>query len=416
MRNQALLYFMKMSIAIAALSLYIPVSAKAQEEQRANLSSVNDDALKADSIDFSKDIGPDYTPLYDDEKELWNQADKLEINFLRNSSKIIDDPTLNAYVRSVLCKTIGEDKCAPIRLYLVRTTQFNALMAPNGMMQVWSGLLVRMENEAQLASILAHEYSHYVRRHSLQSQRLAQNLEWTSVVPYVGIIASVGAVGSIFAFSREMEKEADQLSLEYIHQAGYDPRSSSAVWKQLNAEFEVTKPKRKEKNIFDNFFSTHPNSKDRMKVLAEMAETKAIDVDAKNNREAYRKALGEWWSIFINDQIIAKDFKTGEYLIDQLAKEGWNSELYFAKAELYRKRGENGDYKLAVDHYQKSIDAGSQKAENWRGLGLSLFRENERDKAMKALKEYLRRVPDAVDKKMIQLLTGLKPNTEIQED
>ena len=54
---------------------------------------------------------------------------------------------------------------------LVRTPYFNASMAPNGMMQVWSGLLLRVDNEAQLAAVLGHEIGHYLARHSVERLR-----------------------------------------------------------------------------------------------------------------------------------------------------------------------------------------------------------------------------------------------------
>lgn len=360
-----------------------------------------------ESIDFTVDIAPDHKPISAEEIALWKEADELEAKFLKQSSKIIKDAELNAYVKSVLCRAIGDDRCAPIRLYLVRTTYFNALMAPNGMMQVWSGLLIRMENEAQLAAILAHEYAHYARRHSLQTRRLAQNLEWASSVPYVGILTAVGSVGSILAFNREMESEADRLSLEYIYKAGYEPEAPSKIWRQLLDEFSTNESKR-ENSIFDNFFSTHPNSEERMTILADLARSKDHSGTYVANTVQYREALGEWWPKFINDQVEAKDFKTGEYLVDQLAKRGWDSELYFAKAELYRKRGQKGDFALAASHYQKSIDGGSQKPENWRGLGLALLRSNDREIGKAMLNEYLRRLPNAADKNMINLLAGTK--------
>ncbi len=365
-----------------------------------------------EKIDFSQDIDPDYQPTSDLEKKIWNEADKLEISF-NKSNNIIDDPQLNNYVRQVLCKVIGDDRCAPIRLYLVRTTRFNALMAPNGMMQIWSGLLVRMENESQLAAILAHEYAHYVRRHSLQSFTLAENIEWTSSVPYVGLLASVSGVGSLFAFSREMEREADRLSLHYIHQAGYDPIAPSIVWERLTKEFEKTHPKlleRRKKNtsILGGFFSTHPSSEERLKVLRSLAENKTKKQSKVEDKNNYYKALSDWLFEFVNDEVTKKNYKTGEYLIEQIAKNGWNAELYFSKAELHRKRRKDGDLIIAAENYQKSIDSGSKRPETWRGLGLSLFRSKKKEEGKAALIEYLRLNPAAADSRMIRLLTGHK--------
>ncbi len=364
--------------------------------------------IEAVNYDFSVNIDPDHKPTTELEKSLWEEADKIEANFKKNSSKIIDDPELNAYVKEVLCKVIGNARCAPIRLYLVRTTQFNALMAPNGMMQIWSGLLIRMKDEAQLASILAHEYAHYVRRHSLQTLIVAKNIESSAYIPYVGLLATIGSVGSLFAFNREMESEADRLALEYIYDAGYKPQSASDVWKQLLAESELTKKKQKNENLFTNFFSTHPTSEDRMQILSDLAQNKDQSKAIFTNKDQYRTALGGWWPKFIDDQLKAKNFKSGEFLIDQLAQNGWDADLYFAKAELFRKRGEKDDFAKAAEFYQKSIDAGSQKPENWRGMGLSLMRDNRQAKGKAILLEYLRRLPNAIDRRMIRLITGTK--------
>jgi predicted Zn-dependent protease len=94
-----------------------------------------------------------YRPVDADERGLWMQMDEAE-RAMRTSPMVIRDPALNAYVRSVLCKVTGEDRCHNIRLYIVRTADFNAAMAPNGMLEVWSGLLLRVQNEAQLAAAM----------------------------------------------------------------------------------------------------------------------------------------------------------------------------------------------------------------------------------------------------------------------
>ncbi len=406
-------------VSFSMLSMQISMTAYAHSatayhltNDKANAQKTVETTAETADYDFSINIDASYKPTTELEKSLWEEADKIEADFKKNSSKIIDDPELNAYVKEVLCKTVGNARCAPIRLYLVRTTSFNALMAPNGMMQVWSGLLIRMKDEAQLASILAHEYAHYVRRHSLQAVVLAKNIESASYVPYVGLFASLGTVGSLFAFSREMESEADRLALEYIYDAGYKPQSSSDVWKQLLAESELTEKKKSKDSLFTSFFSTHPTSEDRMQTLSDLAQSKDPSKAIFTNKAQYRAALGGWWPKFIDDQIKAKNFKAGEFLVDQLALNGWDADLYFAKAELLRKRGEKDDFAKAAEFYQKSIDAGSQKPEIWRGMGLSLMRDNKKEEGKAVLLEYLKRLPDAVDKRMIRLLTGTKDQPE----
>ena len=64
---------------------------------------------------------------------------------------------------------------AHTQVHLVRTPLFNASMAPNGMMQVWTGLLLRVDDEAQLAAVLGHEFGHYLARHSTERLRDAKS-------------------------------------------------------------------------------------------------------------------------------------------------------------------------------------------------------------------------------------------------
>ena len=111
----------------------------------------------------------DYQPQGTDERGLWMEMEEAE-RTLKTSDFVIRDSALNAYVASgVLCRTVGAERCKAARVYIVRTPYFNANMAPNGMMQVWSGLLLRTRNEAQLAAVLGHEFAHFEQRHSLQA-------------------------------------------------------------------------------------------------------------------------------------------------------------------------------------------------------------------------------------------------------
>ena len=125
-----------------------------------------------------------------DENGLWDQFDREEKS-LKRSRFIIRDPGLNAYVNALVCKVAG-DYCRDIRVYLVRTPYFNASMAPNGMMQIWSGCLLRCQSEAQLAAIIGHEVGHYLRRHGLDRFHDAQQKTALSTLLSLGLGAAGG--------------------------------------------------------------------------------------------------------------------------------------------------------------------------------------------------------------------------------
>ncbi|MEP7349309.1 MAG: M48 family metallopeptidase [Sphingorhabdus sp.] len=355
----------------------------------------------------------DYTPQDDDERGLWLEMDEQERE-IKNSKFLIRDQALNDYIRSVLCKAVGKDRCGATRIYVVRTPYFNASMAPNGMMVVWTGLLLRARNEAELATVLAHEFGHFENLHSLQSFRdiraKTDAMAWLSFLPYgIGLIGQVGLIGSVFSFNRDMERQADMVAVDYMAAHGYDPRAAADIWEHFRAEMDATAAERNVKSRKDKnsgFFATHPNSGERMEYLRAAAAKKGADGFSNGSLE-YRAAMADWWPKLIDDQIKLNDFGATEFLLGQLAASGWTPELLYARGELYRARGKEGDFQKAVDFYRQSIGIGSSIAENWRGLGISLMRSGEKEDGQKALREYLAKRPDAADKAMISMMAGV---------
>jgi hypothetical protein len=355
------------------------------------------------------EAGPDYQPHDRDERGLWMQMDEAERD-LETSAYVIRDPALNAYVRGVFCRTVTQANCAPVRIYIERMPHFNASMAPNGMMVVWSGLLLRTRNEAQLAAILGHEYTHYRRRHSLQLWRDAKAnggaAMFLAMTGY-GVLLALPMLAQVSVFSRENESEADAGGLSLMAATGYDPKAAVAIWGQLRAEQEATAAVRGGKPRYGNrsLFSSHPNSLERMQALT--AQAAAIPSAGKTLGEAdYRQALAPWWPQFLDDEIKLNDFGGAEFLLGQLAADGWTSDLLYARGELYRSRGRPEDLAAAVGFYRQATQGGDPPAEAWRGLGLVLLRQGDAVSARAALATYLQRRPDASDKAMITMLMG----------
>jgi len=358
----------------------------------------------------------DYKPQDKDERGLWMQMEEEERD-LKTSPFLIHDADLHAYVRGVLCRTVGSDACASVRIYLIRSPYFNAAMAPNGMMHVYSGLLLRMRSEAELAAVLAHEFGHFEQQHSLKQFRdlraKTDAMTWFSFVPYVGLIGQLAIVGSVFTFSQGMEKEADLASIDYLVGGGYQPAAASGIWMQLRAEMDATAAARKQKSRKDKnggFFATHPNSADRLAYLAAEAKKKGTAA-SRVGAEEYRTAMSKWWPQFIDDQIKLNDFGGTEFLLKQLGEGGWTGDLLYARAELLRARGNAADFTSAAELYEKAIAAGSAEGakplpENWRGLGLAKLRSGAQADGRAALKKYLDARPDAADRAMIAMLAG----------
>ncbi|MGH8650333.1 MAG: M48 family metallopeptidase, partial [Burkholderiales bacterium] len=221
-------------------------------------------------------LAPGYRPAAgSDERGIWSMMDREESG-LKTSRFVIRDAELNRYIHDIVCR-LGKDHCPDIRGYIVRTPHFNASMAPNGMMQVWTGLLLRCNDEAQLSAILGHEMGHFLRQHSIQRYRDARDKASFSAFLGMGLaVAGAGGaaplvdlamVASIYAYSRDQEREADQIGLELMTKAGYSPMAAPEVWEQLIVESKASTGSRSSGFLF----ATHPDPEERQGTLRETA-------------------------------------------------------------------------------------------------------------------------------------------------
>lgn len=358
----------------------------------------------------SPSAGNPYQPQDKDERGLWMEIDEAERNF-KSSPLIIRDPELNTYVRSVLCRVAGDENCRNVRLYIMRTPHFNASMAPNGMMQVWSGLLLRCQNEAQLAAVLGHEYAHYENLHSIKLFRdvksKSASAAWLAFTG-IGLLASFGLAASFFKYSRDMEHEADVGGLSHMAAAGYDTREASQIWERLREEMDATAAARNVKSRKDKdngLFASHPPTVERVAYLREQAAREPGSAGA-NGAEAYRVAMARFWPDFLDDQLKMNDFGASDYLIASLASSGWSPWLYYARGELYRRRAGSGDLDQAVGFYSSGIEGREAPPELWRGRGLARIKLGNSEAGKADLREYLNRAPAATDRAMIEMMTG----------
>lgn len=361
--------------------------------------------------DMGKDapnISPGYRPTRSsDEGGLWQSLEKIEAETKR-SRHLIRDPALNAYVRDVACRLAG-DHCSDMRVYILRTPLFNASMAPNGMMQVLSGLLLRAANEAQLAAVLGHEFGHYIRQHTLKkwqdtrakidfSAFLSIGLALAGAPPNAADLANFILVASMFAYSRDQEREADDVGISLMAKAGYLPVEAAKMWDQILAE-EAADPNEKNRSIL---FTTHPPSAERAETLRSRAAALAASGQS-DQRERYRNQLKSIRKMLFEDELRLRQFPRTMVVLDRLADSAPpDADISYFYGELYRMRDESGDLSRAHEAYERAIAAADPPAEAWRGLGLVLRKQGDRRRSSEALVNYLERAPDAPDRALVQ--------------
>ena len=350
-----------------------------------------------------------YQPQGVDERGVWMEADQDE-RVLRDSKLVIHDAALEAYVRKVLCDTVGADRCGTARIYIVRVPEFNANMAPNGRMAVYSGLLLRARSEAELAGVLGHEFAHFEQRHTLKGYR--QRRTATDIMMWAGFLGGnamaiqAAAAGSIFSFNREEEKEADLKSFAYLAASRYRPEAEAEIWDREMDEVDASALGRKQRSQrYDRvgFFASHPTSLDRSRYLH--AEAVKLGKDGDDGVEPYQAAIAKWRGMFLADQLKLNDFEGTEYLLGQLAREGWSADLLVARGDLYRMRGHPRDLVSAADFYRQAIAKGAEDPVVHRNLGLALLRGGApAAEGASELRHYVAARPQADDVAMITML------------
>ncbi|MDP3123384.1 MAG: M48 family metallopeptidase, partial [Thiobacillus sp.] len=138
------------------------------------------------------------------EKSLWQEADEFD-RALERAGRVNTDPVLTAYLQGILDRLFPEFKNR-LRVRLLNAQQINAFALPNGSIYVNAGLIARFENEAQLATVLAHEGAHFTHRHSLQqAERLRNTAAFALVVAMLGVplVGDIVVLSSMFGYSRE---------------------------------------------------------------------------------------------------------------------------------------------------------------------------------------------------------------------
>ncbi|HYW15577.1 MAG TPA: M48 family metallopeptidase, partial [Allosphingosinicella sp.] len=247
-------------------------------------------------------IGPGHRPTAKDEQGMWQQFERVEQE-IAGSNLLLQDPKLASYLGS-LAERVGGPAAKDLRVYIAHIPEFNAFMAPTGFMVVFTGLLLRMRDEAQLSGVIAHEAGHFLRRHQIRMwrdmKRKTAALNFLAMGAGVGgaaggfyagdlvQLAQFGTILSLLSYSRELEAEADAIGLLQISEAGYDPAAMPETWQQLIEESKASAAmRRKRYRRRYSLLETHPAPETRMVDLRASAKEVTTPRTTDRGRERY---------------------------------------------------------------------------------------------------------------------------------
>ncbi len=206
------------------------------------------------------------------------------------------DPRLSNYVQLVGKRLAAvSDRKLPYEFVIINDSSPNAWALPGGKIAVNRGLLVELNNEAELAAVLGHEIVHAAARHSAQGMERGMLLQ--GALTAVGMAArntgyadmavgaaSLGANLLNQQYSREAELESDHFGMVYMQRAGYDPQAAIGL-----QETFVRLSGSRDKNWLSGLFASHPPSPER---VAKNRETAArIGKGGKLGRQIYRRMI-----------------------------------------------------------------------------------------------------------------------------
>jgi len=188
---------------------------------------------------------------------------------VERQSKIIDDPAIAEYVNRLGQNLVrNSDAVVPFTIKVIDSEKVNAFALPGGFFYVNTGLILKADDEAELAGAMAHEIAHVAARHGT---RQATRGEIANLAAYPLIFlggwagyglregASLIAPAGFLKFSRSFESEADMLGLEYMYKTGYDPNAFVDFFEKIETL------KKRNPGMVAKVFSSHPLTEDRIR-------------------------------------------------------------------------------------------------------------------------------------------------------
>ena len=351
------------------------------------------------------------TTLEDDEQRLWRRSEE-EQRALDASGLVYRNEELESYLNQVARRLQPPDvyRRIPFRVRVISNPRLNAFAFPNGVIYVHTGLLARLDNEAQLAILIGHEMTHATHRHAVKDFRQTKSKRaWLAGiqttlggVPGIGGLAGalgeIGATAAVTGYSRDLERQADVEGLRRAVAAGYDPAEAPKLFAILKRDVE------QEKVQAPLFYATHPRLQERIETVEEILRTDYKGrTGGVTNAGAFRRKTSQ---VVLDSAWM--DLKAGRF---DAARQG--ADKYVAQAtsdarghyllgEVLRQKGDRAAAEQAIAHYKQAIAVDRAYADPHRGLGLLHFQLAQKPQAKRALETYLAISPQASDRAYIE--------------
>jgi predicted Zn-dependent protease len=383
--------------------------------------------------------GVGFTPEAD-EQELWQVAAQLDAHLVERDL-LYDDRILEDYLSEVIKRMLVamDVPSLDVSARAVMDPTLNAFALPNGSLYLHSGLMARIDNEAQLAFVLGHELEHYLGRHLVKEARSAENRKKAAVIVLsvlaVAFAAASGDAGGAMAlldlggdaavpiiraqvsgYSRDLEREADARALDAMIAAGYDPVEAQRFFELM---LEAIPGVEDEPFIY----ASHPHMEERLEYTEKWIAKHAgslSGVPLAVGSDAYANATREL--MLVNSEVDLRAGRPDHALpvMERFVAQWPDSARGYALLGQIHERSSDreGNIALAVAAFENATRLAPQEAEHHKNLGMLYRYQGRPESARAALERYIELAPDAVDRKIVERyledLDSPKPEAELQ--
>lgn len=360
-------------------------------------------------------------PENEDEQHLWDIASGHENN-IGNEGRLIRDRQMEAYLESIADRLLQgrlEHLDIEVDFIVVQNNVLSAWVYPYGTVAVNTGLLTGMENEAQLAAILAHELSHFMQRHSyrelISDKRQSAVGKGLGFLATAALAASTGTVdtslmkvGGLWTdlvtsgYSRKNEHIADAEGLQMMATANYDQQQAVHAFEVLkqNSAYGVLSPAL--------LWSSHPTLDDRLdnlrKAVAKAQRRKDYVAGEVPESLAYYRSIAPALL-----RTGAQDLQEGYFERARVAFQKYaqarpaDAQGHYLVGEAIRRQAPDGpDFAARITAYTAAVEADPDYALAYKEIGMAHRQQGNSVEARAALDKYLSLAPDAVDAGIIR--------------
>lgn len=344
--------------------------------------------------------------LDEDERRIWNRV-REEEEMLDGGGFLVTDPRADDYLNAIVAGLHPGPlpAGAAVHVKILLDPLMNAFALPDGTIYVHTGLLARVQNEAQLAAILGHELTHAEHRHAVLAMRNTKSrtaiaATFTVVTAGVGgILGVIGGNSAISGYARDLERDADSAGFHLAAQAGYDVREFPKVFRLLLEESKRAKIRE------PYFFGNHPRLQERIESYDQLVAASARQgtTGSRIGAAEYDAALADIYLTNAGAALRAANFDAALASVGRrLAVKPADRAARLLEAEVHRKRDDPGDTEAALRIFRELVSAEPELADAQRGLGLVAFRSGDTTAAAEAFRRYLVLKPSADDRAYIE--------------